>query len=150
MTRFLPLLLLASALSAAPIDDATFAAVLVIGYAHGVPRSVTQALVTEESGGDATARSRPTAEGYCSRGLVQLYTRPDNLAYLLENHWPGDPACFDIDDPRYNATVGLGYLAELHERYGNWFQALLFYNCGRVRNAPESTRLYAKRIVNAR
>jgi soluble lytic murein transglycosylase-like protein len=152
MNRLLPalLLLFCAPLSATPISSETMAAVLVIGDAAGVPRSVTRALVHEESRGDATARSQVTAEGFCSRGLVQLYTRPDNLAYLLAHYWPGDLAEFDIDNPLHNATVGLGYLAALHRRFGNWYEACIFYNAGRIAGAPTHSKQYARRIINAR
>jgi hypothetical protein len=122
--------------------------VLIIGEMEGVPRSVTRQLMQEESGGCAEARSKPTKEGYSSVGLFQIYERPDNLSSLVSRHWgQGD---FEITNPVHNATVALRYLSALHSRFGNWLQALYYYNHGSLVDVPQSTRDYARRIVNAR
>jgi len=129
------------------ISRETYVKVIEIGDASGIPRSITRALMHEESGGYAKAVSKKV-DGYSSRGLFQLYEKPSNLNWLLSQYWEGGE--FDIENPLHNATVGLRYLADLHERFGNWYQALVFYNCGRVVNAPERTRAYALRITSAR
>jgi soluble lytic murein transglycosylase-like protein len=150
MTRRLSLALLlsvASLLPAAPISRATLAAVLDIGDAAGVPRSVVVALMREESGGDAAAVSR-TVGGYRSIGLFQLYARPADMAWKLSRFWTEQLADFDVWDPLDNATVALRFLAWAHERYGNWLQALYYYNHGDIQHVPEATREYARRIVN--
>jgi soluble lytic murein transglycosylase-like protein len=147
---FAALVLVSASLSADQIGAEMLSRVLAIGDAEGIPRSVVFALMAEESGGDAEAVSWMTRDGYRSEGLFQLYTRPDNLGHLLDCHWRGDRRAFRIMDPIDNSRVALAYLSDLHRRFGNWFQALLFYNCGRVIDAPESTRAYAKRIINAR
>ena len=118
-----------------------------IGRQNGVPASIVRALMAEESGGYVDAVSHKTSEGYVSRGLFQLYTRPDYLAWLLDRFWTGDT--FDIEDPIDNATVALSYLSALHKRFGNWYQALVYYNHGDIKAYPQSTRSYAKRIINA-
>lgn len=118
-----------------------------IGARNGVPASIIRALMAEESGGYVDAVSHETADGYVSRGLFQLYTRSDYLAWLLDQFWTGRE--FDIEDPIDNATVALAYLSSLHKRFGNWYQALVYYNHGDVAHYPESTRNYAKRIINA-
>jgi soluble lytic murein transglycosylase-like protein len=135
---------LAVALSAVAIPRYTLDAVLAIGQGAGVPREITYALMMEESGGDAAARSKLTCEGYRSRGLFQLYERPSNLATLIARYWLGP---FDILNPLQNATVALRYLADLYGRFGTWELALWFYNSGRIVNVPASTRAYARRIV---
>lgn len=151
----MPLLCLLIALSlplvAAPISPVTHAAVMRIADAEGVPRSVARALMWEESRGDATARSPRTADGYRSWGLFQIYDEPGNLVYLVDMFWRarGEGDAFDYLDSIHNSKVALRYLAALHRQYGNWFQALLFYNCGRVRGAPDETRAYALRIMRA-
>jgi soluble lytic murein transglycosylase-like protein len=137
---------LAVALSAVAIPRYTLDAVLAIGQGAGVPREITYALMMEESGGDAAARSKLTCEGYRSRGLFQLYERPSNLATLIARYWLGP---FDILNPLQNATVALRYLADLYGRFGTWELALWFYNSGRIVNVPASTRAYARRIVDA-
>jgi soluble lytic murein transglycosylase-like protein len=121
--------------------------VYAIGAREGVPASIVRALMAEESGGYVDAVSHETAEGYVSRGLFQLYDKPGNLEWLLARFWPG--GAFDINDPVDNATVALAYLAALHARFGNWYQALVYYNFGDIKAYPQSTRNYAKRIINA-
>lgn len=141
------LLFVASMLHAAPISKATLSAVLDIGDAAGVPRSVVVALMQEESGGDAAAVSRAVG-GFRSIGLFQLYSRPADMAWKLSRFWTAPLADFDVWDPIDNATVALRFLAWAHERYGNWLQALYYYNHGDVEHVPEATREYARRIVN--
>ena len=121
--------------------------VYAIGAREGVPRSIITQLMAEESQGYVDAVSHETAEGYYSRGLFQLYDKPGNLEWLLARFWPG--GAFDINDPVDNSTVALAYLAALHARFGNWYQALIYYNHGDVKGYSEETRAYAKRIVNA-
>lgn len=129
------------------ITNAELRVVYAIGERKGVPASIVRALMDEESGGYVDAVSHKTAEGYISRGLFQLYTRPDYLSWLLDRFWTGGE--FDINDPIDNATVALAYLSALHTRFGNWYQALIYYNFGDIKNYPQSTRNYAKRIINA-
>jgi len=144
----LPALLLASLpLSAAPISPLTMSAVYAIGDSVGVPRSVTRALMLEESGGDPLAVSR-FVNGYRSRGLYQLYEEPRNLSDLIARYW--DVGEFNIADPIHNATVALRYLAALHRAHGTWELALVFYNHGSLEDVPRSTLLYARRIIRAR
>lgn len=131
------------------ITDDDRQAVYEIAEEHGVPLSIVRALMKEESGGYVDAVSHKTAEGYRSRGLFQIYERPDNLGQLLHDHWKHPVSEFDIYDPIDNATVALAYLSSLHARFGNWYQALVFYNHGDVAHYPEGTRAYAKRIINA-
>lgn len=132
------------------IPAATLTRVLAIAKAEGVPKSVALALMREESGGDPHAESI-RVRGYRSVGLYQLYEAPWNLNELVAKFWrPYEEwTLFDIRDPIHNAKVGLRYLAALHREYGSWYRALLFYNSGTVRNAPEDTRAYALRIVRA-
>lgn len=118
-----------------------------IGAEHGVPLSIVRALMKEESGGYVDAVSHKTAEGYYSRGLFQLYDKPGNIEWLLWKFWRG--GTFNINNPVDNALVAMPYLAYLHARFGNWYQALVYYNHGDVAHYPEGTRAYARRIVNA-
>lgn len=158
MTRLLlPLLLLASSLSAAPIDRATLLCVLGIGRDYGVPESVAYRQQIEESGdpitgawGDAKAESRKTAKGFHSRGLFQVWEEPVHLAYLIREYWPAELGTFDIEDPIDSATLAMSYLSALHRRFGNWYEALVFYNCGqRLKDATAEAKAYARRIINS-
>lgn len=132
-----------------PITDAERKQVYEIGRREGVPLSVVRQLMWEESRGYVDAFSDLTKEVYRSRGLFQIYERPDNLGQLLNDHWALTREEFNINDPIDNATVALAYLAALHARFGNWYQALIYYNHGSIKGYSEETRAYAKRIINA-
>lgn len=159
MTRrilFLAALFAAFYLTAEPIDDATFRAVMLIADQEGVPRSVAARLMFEESGDPLTgSRGNPKAfnrepSGFQSQGLFQLHTKPSNIDHLLSSYWYNRTReKFDIWNPRHNATVALRYLADLHRRLGSWYMAACFYNCGTVRAIPERTKRYAKRVIEA-
>ena len=131
------------------ITDSERQQVYAIGKANGIPLSVTRQLMHEESRGYADAVSPMTPEGYCSRGLFQIYERPSNLNQLLSDHWKSKEL-FDVYDPLDNATVAMRYLSALHNRFGNWIHALYFYNHGSITGVSDDTRAYAYRIVNAR
>jgi len=103
----------------------------------------------EESRGELNAVSQQTSEGYVSKGLFQIYTKPDDLAWILWKFWKSDEP-FDIENPIDNATVALAYLSSLHDRFGNWYEACLYFNHGDVKGCSEQTRAYARRIVNAK
>lgn len=144
---FISLGLLALSSASFAIDDATFLDVMAISRRYGVPCSVSAQLMKEESNGDATAiGDEPT--GWPSAGLFQLMTGP-NLEYLVGKYWTS-PEPFDLFNPRHNATVALGYLADLHGQFGSWYLAVARYNCGPNRQTiPERTKRYARRIVDA-
>jgi hypothetical protein len=148
LTAFLTLLILPVMIHAAPIDDETREKVYKIGLENGVPVSVTRQLMHEESRGDAKAVSPLTSAGYSSKGLFQIYTKPDQLAWILWKFWKSEKV-FDIENPIDNATVALAYLSSLHDRFGNWYEALLFYNHGNVIGCSKATKAYAIRIINA-
>ena len=61
------------------IDNRTKHIIYEIGLSKGVPKSITDRLMYEESKYDDHAESEYTNEGYNSKGLFQIYTRPDNL-----------------------------------------------------------------------
>lgn len=140
-------LALAAQAYAAPITPAEHSLVLLIGASQGVPRSVAAALMLEESGGDALAIGPVGSDGSRCLGLYQL--NPRWMPYLVTHYFPHPAMSFDAFDPLQNATVALGYLAALHKRFGSWERALWYYNHGDVTHVPESTRQYARRIINA-
>jgi hypothetical protein len=152
------LLLASSSLYAAPISRATLLCVLGIARGYGVPESVAYQQQIEESGdrhtgqwGDAKRPSRYKSRGYHSRGLFQIWEEPGHLAYLIEHHWPKHLGVFAIEDPIDNTVLAMSYLSALHDRFGNWYEALVFYNSGRLlKDAPQESRDYARRIINAK
>ena len=149
LTAFLTLLILSSLAFSTPIDSKTREKVYQIGLSFHVPVSITRQLMYEESRGEPKAVSHKTSEGYVSRGLFQIYTRPDYLAWIIWKFWKSDKP-FDIENPIDNATVALAYLSSLHDRFGNWYESLLYYNHGRIDDCSKETKAYARRIVNAK
>lgn len=123
--------------------------IVEIGKANRVPKSVTIQLMHEESGGYADAISHLTGEGYRSEGAFQIYTKPGNLDWLLWKFWKGNKEDFHIFDPIDNATLALAYLSWLHDRYGNWFLACVYFNHGNITGYSKETEAYALRIINA-
>jgi hypothetical protein len=153
---------------AVPIDDATLTAVMEIADDEGVPRSVAYQLQVEESGdrrtgtrGDAGAINNDEPEGWPSKGLYQLYMKPENIEYLLALYWygRGETETFDPVNPIHSAKVGLRYLADLHRQLGTWYRAACGYNAGKSRVLSGTverearyarTRTYALRIISAK
>lgn len=145
LSLIVALCLIALHLSAVPIDRETRDLVLAIGSSRGVPTSVTSRLMVEESNGDDQAIGPRGSDGSRCRGLFQI--NPRWQAYLVATYYPHPVRYFDVWNATDNATVALGYLSALHHQYGTWERALWYFNCGRVRDVPESTREYARRIV---
>ena len=59
---------------------------------------------------------------------------------------------YDIINNQYdNIHIGLSYLKDLHNQFGNWGQSISAYNCGPSRvmsnNIPEKTKIYTKKII---
>lgn len=148
LAAFLAFLILPVLAFSTPIDSNTREKVYSIGLLHGVPVSITKKLMYEESRGEPKAVSHATNEGYVSRGLFQIYTRPDYLAWILWKFWKSEKP-FDIENPIDNAEVALAYLSSLHDRFGNWYSACLYFNHGSIEGCSRETKLYARRIVNA-
>lgn len=87
-----------------------------IAHAHaltGVPVSVLDAVMRQESGYRADARSPVGAIG-----LMQLM--PETAAGLGVNP----------HDPGQNVLGGAKYLKQMHDMFGNWDSALAAYNAG--------------------
>lgn len=147
-------------LYSAPIDDATFNAVMIIADQAGVPRSVAARLMFEESGDPCTgSRGNPLAynkepSGYQSQGLYQLHTKPLNIKELIQKYWIafGEIEPFDIWNPIHNAKVALRYLAQKHKDLGTWYRAVAYFNSGRTNpvEITDKTKRYARRIIEAR
>ena len=143
---------------AEPISRATLLCVLGIARGYHVPESVAYQQQIEESGdrhtgtwGDAKAKSRVKSRGYHSRGLFQIWEEPGHLAYLIEHHWPKHLGTFDIEDPIDNTILAMSYLSALHGRFGNWYEALVYYNSGwLLKDAPQESKDYSRRIINAK
>lgn len=150
-------LLAASSLYAEPISRATLLCVLGIARGYHVPESVAYQQQIEESGdrrtgqwGDAKRKSRVKSRGFHSRGLFQIWEEPAHLAYLIKTYWPKHLGTFDIEDPIDNTILAMSYLSSLHDRFGNWYEALVYYNSGwLLKDAPQESKDYARRIVKA-
>lgn len=120
--------------------------VVQYGERKGIPSGIVIRLMLEESGGVPTAISPLTSEGYCSRGLFQIYDRPSNIQWLLWKYWKSKKV-FNVYDPKDNAIVALSYLADLYKQFGSWYLALCYYNHGSIKSIPYTVSQYANRII---
>jgi hypothetical protein len=148
-------------LAAAPLSRADHAIIMSIAESLKVPRSVADRLQIEEAGdrdtgawGDSEKIGPVGSDGARCLGLYQL--NPLFIAWFLANFYPHAPEYFNWRNPIDSAVVGLGYLAWLHARLGNWYDATCAYNAGKgnvlsgavAREARYAgTRAYARRIV---
>lgn len=110
----------------------------------GVPAPWINAVMMEESAGDARAVSRQGA-----MGLMQIM--PDTWEDLHSRHGLG----LDPFDPRDNILAGAAYLREMHNRYGSP-GFLAAYNAGpkryeeyltTARELPVETQVYVATIA---
>ena len=85
-------------------------------------------------------------------GLLQINSK--NIHQFI--HWYKEKKrkvkSYDPINNQYdNIHLGLAYLKDLHNQFGNWGQSISAYNCGPSRvmsnNIPEKTKIYTKKII---
>jgi len=54
---------------------------------------------------------------------------------------------FELWNPDINISLGVEYMSDCFEKAGNWYDALLLYNCGTIKGAPKSSHEYAQMIL---
>jgi soluble lytic murein transglycosylase-like protein len=106
------------------------------------------AVIQVESGGYYLAASQVGA-----LGLMQLLpTTAEELAGKLDLDWRGPDSLFD---PVLNVTLGIAYIKELANRYGDVSTALAAYNWGpgridrRIRKGSGVPKIYRDRVMKA-
>jgi soluble lytic murein transglycosylase len=117
-------------------------------HAHGLDPSLVLGVIEVESSYDNFAVSPVGAIG-----LMQILpSTGKELAGKLEVPWEGPQTLFD---PQVNLRLGVAYLAQMRQRYGNLSTALAAYNCGPrcidrrlVRGGPIPAS-YARRVLDA-
>lgn len=114
----------------------------------GLATDVVLAVIEVESGGDVFAVSRAGA-----LGLMQLMPATgEALAPALGIRWKG-PAT--LLDPEANVLLGVEYLRQLTDRYGDLETALVAYNWGptrisqKLRRGEALPREYRRRVREA-
>ena len=115
---------------------------------HGMDPALVLAVMHVESRYNTFAVSSKDA-----MGLMQIVPSTGaELAERLGIRWEGPHTLFD---PTVNVRIGVAYLKELHDRYGNLSTALAAYNWGpgRIdrrlsRGAPLPT-IYARLVLDA-
>jgi soluble lytic murein transglycosylase-like protein len=91
---------------------------------RGLPYHLLCALIRQESGFDAEARSRSNAQG-----LAQLL--PTTGRATARKHKLPAPKAGSFFDPSWNSAVGAAYFADMLEKFGgNVHLALAAYNAG--------------------
>jgi len=113
--------------------------------ANDVSWDLVLAVIKTESGFHNFAVSRVGA-----LGLMQIMPATGKiLAGRLEERWDGKETLFR---PVVNVKFGTGYLAFLHDRYGDWDKALAAYNWGpahidrRLRHSRALPVQYAQKV----
>tara|TARA_R100000388_G_scaffold88460_1_gene68789 strand:+ start:1111 stop:1686 length:576 start_codon:yes stop_codon:yes gene_type:complete len=96
---------------------------------YKVPYTLVKAVITTESSWNHKAVSKSDA-----RGLMQI--KPSTS--MSEFKTPGG----DLFDPYVNITVGIKYLSQLHERFGDWNTTLTAYSHG-----PTITSSYSSEYI---
>ena len=108
---------------------------LVYTYAlceeYQVPYTLVKAVIETESSWNHKAISISDA-----RGLMQI--KPSTSTSEFKT--PG----WDLFDPYVNVTVGVKYLRQLHDRFGDWNTALTGYSHG-----PTITDTYSESYINS-
>ena len=114
--------------------------------AVGLRPSLVMAVIEVESG----ARNFSTSP-LGARGLMQLLpTTGESVAIAIGAVWDGPESLFD---PVLNVRLGVRYLRDLIDRYGDLHTALAAYNWGpgriadRVRRGEPMPRGYAERVL---
>lgn len=92
-------------------------------HAMGIDPYLTLSIIATESSFRESAISWNGAYG-----LMQIKPlTAEEVAFKLGIPWQGEETLFD---PVLNITLGLKYLADLKDRFGDMDQALVAYNCG--------------------
>ena len=114
---------------------------------YNVPLLIAVEVIQHESGGDPLMKSGPNKNRTFDYGLFGLNS--DSLVWFkIHYHLPSTWRWYNVLD---NTYVGVRYLADLRAEFGNWYQALVAYNCGsdKVRRGkePEASKVYAANIL---
>ena len=114
---------------------------------HAIDPDLVLAVIAVESSYHRRAVSRVGA-----RGLMQLMPATGKaLARKLELQWEGDASLFD---PQLNVTLGVAYLGQLKERFGDIEKSLAAYNWGptrigrALRNGEALPRHYVEHVFS--
>lgn len=104
-----------------PLDEELQAHIISVSDAYNVDPVLVMAIIEKESTYDSTK----IGDGGNSYGLMQVNvpSHPDRMAKL---------GVTNIRCPYCNVLVGIDYLAELLEEYGDVHKALICYNAGRT------------------
>ena len=97
---------------------------------YQIPYTLVKAVIETESSWNHRAISISDA-----RGLMQV--KPSTSTSEFQT--PG----YDLFDPYVNVTVGIKYLKQLHDRFGDWNSALTAYSHG-----PTITDTYSSNYIN--
>lgn len=92
---------------------------------YGLDPKMIAAVMLQESGGDPNAYSKSGAVG-----LLQVMPRDgiaENFNCINGPCFAGRPSMDELFQPEFNIDYGSRMLVNLHEKYGNWREALKYY-----------------------
>lgn len=110
----------------------------------GVPAWIACRLISEESKWRWWATNK-NDDGTTDLGLMQL-----NDGYIKNDYeWRfNDGRPIKPLDPETNIRVGLRKLAALHRQWGNWYDAIVAWNCGFIAGAPKRSLELARKVIS--
>lgn len=115
---------------------------------YEVPIEIVLAVIEQESSFNPLAVNY-NRNGSMDIGLMQINTK--SMPHFQQVFEQKGIYSLDATSPRDNIWMGVAYLAELYETFGNWYDAITAYNAGptRTRNgrAPEVSLRYAERVL---
>ena len=116
-----------------PLTEELQAHIINVSKENGIDPAIVFAMAQRESNYEADA----VGDGGDSFGLLQIQ---------VKWHWGRmqELGCTDLLDPYQNVTVGVDYLAELLDRYGDIGKALTAYNRGSYKGTVTE---YAQDII---
>lgn len=102
---------------------------------YGIPPKIALGMILTESQGNPLAVGKNiSSEGKLlstDRGIMQLNSM--YFADKIKRRIPGTDTIYEYQPFIYvydNIDLGLQYLVEMHQKFGNWPQAIQAYNCG--------------------
>lgn len=117
-------------------------------HEHGVPWELAFRLVMVESQGNPRAYHANWIEDETGEKIIES---EDFGLFQLNSKTFGEWQLRLLFRPGLNIELGVTFMADCYTRAkGNWYNALLLYNCGHIQGASLDSHQYAQRIIGGR